>query len=154
MVSVTSASLIKVEPWCTSVVWFHRISELAEAVQIDSVVVGLFVVGPVVCVGFRFGHYFLVWCLVSVVLLRNRTSVALLFLVPCDCQCYMSLHRSAIGWSAVCDCCISWSYLLFHPFVATDTSIHVCLGNTEFTDHWLTVKTHVNLDTHLQAIIQ
>ena len=29
------------------------------------------------------------------------------FLVSCDCWCFMALPHSAVGWSAVCDCCTS-----------------------------------------------
>ena len=29
------------------------------------------------------------------------------FLVSCDCYCYLSLSRGMVGWSAVCDCVFS-----------------------------------------------
>ena len=37
-----------------------------------------------------------------------RSSVYVGFLVSCDC--YVAIIRGAVGWSAVFDCGISWSY--------------------------------------------
>ena len=31
----------------------------------------------------------------------------------CDCYCSLTLPHGAVGWSAVCECGISWSYSLF-----------------------------------------
>ena len=31
------------------------------------------------------------------------------FLMSCDTQCSVALSHGAMGWSAICDCGISWS---------------------------------------------
>ena len=36
----------------------------------------------------------------------------IVLLMPFDCYCSVSLPHGALGWSAVCDCGISWSYSL------------------------------------------
>ena len=36
----------------------------------------------------------------------------IVFLLLCGCLCSVSLPHGAVGWSAVCECGISWSYLL------------------------------------------
>ena len=36
------------------------------------------------------------------------------FQMYCYYKCSVALPRGALGWSAVCDCGISCSYLLFH----------------------------------------
>ena len=49
--------------------------------------------------------------------LRKRELVALLlivFLMSSGCKCSVSLSGGAMGWSAVYDCGISWSYSLTH----------------------------------------
>ena len=40
----------------------------------------------------------------------------IVFLVFCDCYCSVALPRGAVGWSSVCDCCISWSYSFIYFF--------------------------------------
>ena len=52
-------------------------------------------------------------------------TVIVLFL-SCDCKCSVSLPHGAAGWSAVCDCGISWSYSL------TFYKIHTFKGFTIF----------------------
>ena len=37
----------------------------------------------------------------------------IVFLVSCDCSCYVALPRGTVGWSAECDCGISRSYITF-----------------------------------------
>ena len=34
------------------------------------------------------------------------------FLVSCDCYCSVALPHGDVGWSALCDCGISYSYSL------------------------------------------
>ena len=36
----------------------------------------------------------------------------IVFLMSCDCLCSLTLPHGAVGWSAVCECGISLSYLL------------------------------------------
>ena len=50
----------------------------------------------------------------AIILTRKRELVALLFVfwMPCYCKCPVALPQGAVGWSAVCDCGISWSYSL------------------------------------------
>ena len=43
----------------------------------------------------------------------------IVFLMSCDCLCSESLPLSVIGWSAVCDCGISWSCLLLPVMICT-----------------------------------
>ena len=38
--------------------------------------------------------------------------VLIVFLMSCDCYCSVALPHAAVGWSAVCDCGISWTYSL------------------------------------------
>ena len=38
--------------------------------------------------------------------------ILIVFLVPCDCKCFVTLPRDTVGWPAVCNCGISWSYKL------------------------------------------
>ena len=45
----------------------------------------------------------------------------IVFLMSCDCKCSVALPHGAVGWSAVCDCGISWSYAL--TFCTTRLSI-------------------------------
>ena len=33
--------------------------------------------------------------------------------MSCDCPCSVALPHGTVGWSAVCDCGISWLYSLF-----------------------------------------
>ena len=51
----------------------------------------------------------------AIILLRKRELVAILKLC---CWCLFSVPRShgAVGWSAVCDCGISWSVSLVFPY--------------------------------------
>ena len=37
----------------------------------------------------------------------------IVFLMPCGCLCSVTLPYGAVGWSAMYDCGISWSYSLF-----------------------------------------
>ena len=68
-----------------------------------------------------FGPCFVVQYLVSfdcsfAVFLRRRRQdcfTLIAFLVACGCYCFVTLPHSAVSWSAVCDCSISWSYSLF-----------------------------------------
>ena len=46
---------------------------------------------------------------------RARFFTVIVFLLSCSYNCYISLPHGAMGWSVVCDCGISWSYLLL-PF--------------------------------------
>ena len=48
----------------------------------------------------------------------------IIFQMFCDCKCPVTLPRGAVGWSAVCDCSISWLYLF--TFVASRLS-HDCI---------------------------
>ena len=52
----------------------------------------------------------------------------------CACLCSVSLPRGAMGWSAVCDCGISWSYSLF-----------VYLLHPMFQDAFVTKQTCFNI---------
>ena len=36
----------------------------------------------------------------------------IVYFMSCDCLCSVALPRGSVGWSAVCDCGISWSYSL------------------------------------------
>ena len=45
----------------------------------------------------------------------------------CLLECSLSLPRSAVGWSAVCDCCISWSYSLAFGFYWVDVQSYLIL---------------------------
>ena len=42
--------------------------------------------------------------------------------MPCDSKRSVCLPHVAVGWSAVCDCSIIWSYLL--PF---DPTVWICM---------------------------
>ena len=67
---------------------------------------------------------FVLLCVLSsfaIILKRKRELVALLFIVlrmSCYCECYVTLPHGTVGWSAVCDCGISWSYSLTFWFKA------------------------------------
>ena len=43
---------------------------------------------------------------------RERAVCSTLFAFLVSCDCYVALSHEALGLSAVCDCGISWSYLL------------------------------------------
>ena len=65
-----------------------------------------------------FGLCFIVQYLMLFLVLQSsrwgRELIVLLqlHLMPCDCQCSVALPHGAMGWSAVCDGGISWSYPL------------------------------------------
>ena len=42
----------------------------------------------------------------------------IVFWMSCYCKCPVVLPHGAVGWSAVCDCCFSLSYLLFNKLGA------------------------------------
>ena len=69
-------------------------------------------------------------------LMGKRELVAFLkpaFLMSCDSQCCVALPQCAVGWSAVCDCCISCSHslvFLVHFSGTLDTHISEIL-------HWV-----------------
>ena len=48
---------------------------------------------------------------------------ALVFLMSCDFYHLMSFPQGAVGWSAECDCSISWSYSLTHDILRTEFSL-------------------------------
>ena len=50
--------------------------------------------------------------------------------MSCDCKCYVALPSGAVGWSAVCDCNISWSYS-FTFFALAQSDLSVCYANNE-----------------------
>ena len=55
-------------------------------------------------------------------MLRKRELVALTLIVclmHCVCLCLVALPDDAVGWSAVCDSGISWSYV-FTFFLAVE----------------------------------
>ena len=57
--------------------------------------------------GVVFGSYFVMMYLVSFLVFASIVLVVLLLL----CFCVVSVPRLAVGWSAVCDFVISWSYI-------------------------------------------
>ena len=76
------------------------------SVDVDS----LFYVPHIVCWGSVFGPRFAFNYLVSFLVLPStwRGCFALtVFLMSCDCYCSMAPPQGAVGWSTVCDCCIS-----------------------------------------------
>ena len=48
--------------------------------------------------------------------------------MSCDCLCYVALPCGAVGWPAVCNCGISWSYS-FTFFALAQTDLSVCYAN-------------------------
>ena len=59
---------------------------------------------------------------------RERADYFIVFLLSSACLCSVSLLRCAMGWSAICDCGISWLHSLVflrngHPF-AFDKASH------------------------------
>ena len=87
------------------------------------VVDSLFIVALIVCKSFVFGS-----CIASfaIFLLRKRERAAcftlIVFLVSCDCKCYVVLPHGTVGWFAVCD---NYTYLMYY---GTRTS--VCLASS------------------------
>ena len=79
----------------------------------------MFIVALIVCDGSLFGTCFLfsivlalfsiICCLSSfaIIMMGKRKLVGLL---SCDSQCSVALPHGAMGWSAVCDFDIVWSY--------------------------------------------
>ena len=49
----------------------------------------------------------------------------------CGCLCSVSLPHSAMGWSAVFDCAISWSYSIMRIALTTSTLINALLASLE-----------------------
>ena len=49
----------------------------------------------------------------------------IVFWMSCHCTCHVALPHGAVGWSAVYDCCISWSYL-FTFFLVLVAQIDFC----------------------------
>ena len=41
---------------------------------------------------------------------ENADCFASIVFLSCGCQCFVSLPHSAVVWSVICDCGISWSY--------------------------------------------
>ena len=54
-------------------------------------------------------------CSNAIILLVRRQLIALLDVITCDCYCSLPIPYSAVGWSAVCYCGLSESYLLTFP---------------------------------------
>ena len=50
-------------------------------------------------------------------------SPLIVFLIYCDCYCSVAVPHDTMGWSAVFDCVISWSYSLF-DFVFLQEDVH------------------------------
>ena len=79
------------------------------------VVYSLFIVAPIVFVGFVLGSLFCYDCLVLQSFHWGRESW-LLYYYCLDAMwllLFFALPHIDVGWSAVCGCGISWSYLLF-----------------------------------------
>ena len=94
--------------------------DLDSFVSSKAVVDSLFIVAPIVMCGVCVWDLF--YCAVlsvlssfAIIWLCKRELVALLYclLMSCNCYCSMSFPHSAVGLSAVSDCGISWSYLLY-----------------------------------------
>ena len=52
----------------------------------------------------------------AIIFKRKRESCCFAFIVlrmSCYCKSFVTLPHGAVGWSALCDCGISWSYSLF-----------------------------------------
>ena len=47
---------------------------------------------------------------------RAGSFTLIVFLLSCGCLCYVSIPHGAVGWPAVSECGISWSYSLFILF--------------------------------------
>ena len=64
------------------------------------------------CAGYLF--YDVVLSVISsfATILPRKRGLVVLFLLQFDCLCSVSLSRSAVGRSVVCDCGKSWSYAL------------------------------------------
>ena len=67
------------------------------------------------CVGLCFGMHYVMPFLVLQSSLRGREGwllTLIVFWMSCFCKCPVALPQGAVGWSAFCDCGISWSYSL------------------------------------------
>ena len=51
----------------------------------------------------------------AIISLSERAAhfTVIVFLLSCGCYCSVFLPQGFLGWSAVCDCGISWSYSLY-----------------------------------------
>ena len=77
-----------------------------------------------------------VFCSFTVILLMKREKEGdrcfslIVFLLVCVCYSSKPLSYGAVGWSAVCDCGISWSYSLlfwsFHVYYNQNRSALLC----------------------------
>ena len=71
----------------------------------------LLIVAPIVF--FVVGRCFVMQYLVFFLVLRAGCFTLNVFRLSYGCTFSVTLPHGAVGWSAVCDCGISWSYLLF-----------------------------------------
>ena len=87
------------------------------AVCSKAVFYSLFIVPHIACGVFVFGSCFaiqyIVLCVLSSFAVFSLDCFTfIVFLMSSDCYCSLPLPHSALSWSAVCDCGISWLYSL------------------------------------------
>ena len=62
------------------------------------------------------------------------------FLVSCDCYCFVALPYSAVGWSAMCDCGISGNRLTYYfkhvPIKYSSLSSYKHMSQGRIQDFW------------------
>ena len=46
----------------------------------------------------------------------------IVFRMSCYCKCTVALPYDAVGWSAVCDCCISYSLSYFLEYLSSQVN--------------------------------
>ena len=83
--------------------------------RVSVIVDSLFIVAPIVYVGSIFGLCFVIQSTFAIILTGKRKLDAfplIVFLMSCDCKCSEALPHGTVGWSSLCECGISWSYLL------------------------------------------
>ena len=103
--------------------------------------------GFCVCLCFWYALLCVLSCF-AIILKRKRELVALLYVLrmSCYCICSVALPYGVVGWSAVCDYGISWSYSLNLLFILLHT-----FKNT----HSYTLYIHVfysRLQTHFNKV--
>ena len=105
-----------------------------------AVIASIFILPHIVCQGSKFGpcYLFVIQYLVSFLDLQsswygreNWLLTLIVFLMSCDCKCYVALLRYTRDVSAVCDCGLSWLYIIsLYSLVDLRPVILAFLGHT------------------------
>ena len=79
------------------------------------------------------------------------------FQMSCFCKCSVALPQVAIGWSAVCDCGICWSYthlrfFVYYKFIVLSTNIYTHHEELNVTSFWKKYP-YKSMDTMYRSLI-